>query len=84
MHGSRTKIPGKKSVRQRCAEGFNFGVKGFTNSAYLDLVRKAYTCSAGYKNYLAFLRNEEVHYPVSKVYFWSQHDLNESCKHSAS
>jgi hypothetical protein len=28
MHGSRSKIPGKNIVRQRCAEGFNFGVKG--------------------------------------------------------
>jgi hypothetical protein len=27
MHGSRSKIPSKKS-RQRCAEGFNSGVKG--------------------------------------------------------
>jgi hypothetical protein len=27
MHGSRSKIPSKNFVRQRCAEGFNFGVK---------------------------------------------------------
>ena len=33
-------------------------------------------------NSSAFLQNDEVHYPVSKVYFWSQHDLNESSKHS--
>lgn len=30
----------------------------------------------------AFLQNHEVRYPVRKVYFWSQHDLNESSKHS--
>jgi hypothetical protein len=28
MHGSRGKIPSKNLVTQRCAEGFNSGVKG--------------------------------------------------------
>jgi hypothetical protein len=28
MHGSRIEIPSKNLVMQRCAEGFNSGVKG--------------------------------------------------------
>jgi hypothetical protein len=38
MYGSRNKIPSKKSRQQRCAEGFNSGVKVLiTSKMYQEL-----------------------------------------------
>jgi hypothetical protein len=48
MHGSRDKIPRINLVRQRCAEGYNYGVKGL-NTLLLDLSLWGWMKSEAYK-----------------------------------
>jgi hypothetical protein len=34
MHGSRSKIPSINLVKKRCADGFNYGVKGLKENVH--------------------------------------------------
>jgi hypothetical protein len=44
MHGSRRKIPSKKSRQAACVEGFNSGVKGLIIDWYMVAVLRVFLC----------------------------------------
>jgi hypothetical protein len=74
MHGSRSKIPVKNLVRQRCAKGFNSGVKGLIlPGSVFNLGEKYLSCDMRLRQWTAVFGSR--HFEAMMVFILKGHGV---------